>query len=295
MAAPSKPPPSAAPPGPDVRDIPLDQIHLGKQPRERFEAGRMAELAESLRTVGQLTPVRVRPRAGGGYDLVFGERRVRAAKDLGWAAVRAEVAAGDPTPAELLHEQLAENLARADFQPVERARGFRRLMDLRGWSGKQLAAAFALSEAAVSQALRLLDLHPELQEAIDAGRVTASAGYDLAKRPPEEQQAAARQAVAGKPARGAAKGNPGKRPPLRLSLPGNHFDFEVVGNRITVKGKEIDSARLLNDVLAELVAAVRAHLRSAEAASPPAGAAKPKTSQFVPNPDPSDPDGRASA
>lgn len=289
MTAPPQPPTAAAPPpGPAVRDIPLDQIHVAKQPREGFDETRMAELVTSLQTVGQLAPVRVRPRPAGGFDLVFGERRYRAAKQLGWPSVRAEVAAGDPSPADVLHEQLAENLFRDAFKPVERARGFRRLMELKGWNAKQLATALALSEPTVSQSLRLLDLHPDLQAAIDAGRVTAAAGYELAKRPAAEQQEAARQAPKGRSARGAANGKAPKRPPLTLSLPGNHFDFEVVGNRVTVKGKEIDSVRLLNEVLLELVAAVRAHLRSAEAA-------KPGQQPTAPHPKPSDPDGRASA
>lgn len=293
MTAPPQPTPAATPPpaGP-IRDIPLDQIHTAKQPREGFDEARMAELVASFKAVGQLAPVRVRPRPAGGFDLVFGERRYRAAKQIGWTSIRAEVAAGDPSPADVLHEQLAENLFRDAFKPVERARGFRDLMQLKGWTAKQLAAALALSEATVSQALRLLDLHPDLQAAIDAGRVTAAAGYELAKRPVAEQQEAARQARQGRPARAGAKAKAAKRPPLTLSLPGNHFDFEVVGNRVTVKGKEIDSVRLLNDVLLELVAAVRAHLRSTEF---PNANTKSKSQPLAPHPKPSDPDGRASA
>lgn len=288
MTAPQYPPPAT----PAARDIPLDQIHVARQPREAFDADRLAELVASLKTVGQLAPVRVRPRPAGGFDLIFGERRYRAAQQLGWATLRAEVATGDPSPADVLHEQLAENLFRDAFQPVERARGFRDLMQLKGWTAKQLAAALALSEATVSQALRLLDLHPDLQAAIDAGRVTAAAGYELAKRPVAEQQEAARQARHGRPARAGAKAKAAKRPPLTLSLPGNHFDFEVVGNRVTVKGKEIDSVRLLNDVLVELIAAVRAHLRSTDA---PAANAKSQSQPLAPHPKPSDPDGNASA
>lgn len=206
----SQQPPSAAtpPPGAAVRDIPLDQIHVAKQPREGFDETRMAELVASLKGVGQLAPVRVRPRPAGGFDLVFGERRCRAAKQLGWTSIRAEVVTGDPTPAEVLHEQLAENLFRDAFKPVERARGFRRLMDLKGWTAKQLAADLALSEPTVSQSLRLLDLHPDLQAAIDAGRVTAAAGYELAKRPAAEQEEAARQAPKGRSGRGAGAARP---------------------------------------------------------------------------------------
>jgi ParB/RepB/Spo0J family partition protein len=279
------PPPTAA-----VPDIPLDQIHLAEQPREGFDEARMAELVASLKNVGQLAPVRVRARPAGGFDLVFGERRYRAAKRLGWTTIRAEVAAGDPSPAEVLQERLAENLFRDNFKPVERARGFRQLMELKGWTAKQLASSLALSEATVSQALRLLDLHPDLQAAIDAGRVTAAAGYDLSKRTEGEQQEAARHASKGSSARAGTKA--AKRPPLTLSLAGKYFDFDVVGNRVTIRGKQIDSVRLLSDALAELAAAARAHLRSTESA---AAAAQSPPQAPAPHPKPSGPDGRASA
>lgn len=293
MPTPPQPSPAAIPPPvAAVLDIPLDQIHVAKQPREGFDEARMAELVASLKNVGQLAPVRVRPRPAGGFDLVFGERRYRAAKCLGWTTIRAEVVTGDPSPADVLHEQLAENLFRDAFKPVERARGFRQLMDLKGWTAKQLAADLALSEATVSQALRLLDLHPDLQAAVDAGRVTAAAGYELARRPVADQQEAARQAPKGRTARGAGGGKSAKRPPLTLSLAGKYFDFEVVGNRVTIRGKQIDSVRLLNDVLVELVAAVRAHLRSTES---PAATAKSSPQTLAPHPKPSDADGRASA
>jgi hypothetical protein len=147
-----------------------------------------------------------------------------------------------------------------------------------------------MSEATVSQALRLLDLHPDLQAAIDAGRVTAAAGYDLAKRSAAEQAEAAGQVAKARPTRGGAKAT--KRPPLTLSLSGKYFDFDVVGNRVTVRGKQIDSVRLLGDVLAELLAAVRAHLRSSQ--SPTATVPLPPQT-LAPHPKPSDPDGRASA
>lgn len=291
MTALPQPTPAATPPPvAAARDIPLDQIHVAKQPREGFDEARMAELVASLKNVGQLAPVRVRPRAAGGFELVFGERRFRAAKHLGWATIRAEVVTGDPSPADVLHEQLAENLFRDAFKPVERAKGFRQLMDLKGWTAKQLAADLALSEATVSQSLRLLDLHPDLQAAIDAGRVTAAAGYELAKRTEAEQREAAQHASKGRSTRGGAK--VAKRPPLTLSLAGKYFDFDVVGNRVTIRGKQIDSVRLLSDVLVELVAAVRAHLRSTES---PAATAKSSPQTLAPHPKPSASDGRASA
>jgi ParB family chromosome partitioning protein len=131
VTIPQQPAPAASPPpDPVVRDIPLDQIQVSKQPRMGFDEARMAELIPSLEAVGQLQPIRVRPRAAGGYDLVFGERRFRATERIGRKTIRAEVIDGDPAPADVLHQQLAENLFRDNFKPVERARGFRRLMEL---------------------------------------------------------------------------------------------------------------------------------------------------------------------
>lgn len=283
-------PDTTTPPTSTVRDIPLDQIQVSKQPREGFDETKMVELVASMNGVGQLQPARVKPRPDGGFDLVFGERRYRAAKRLGWKTIRTEVVEGDPAPADVLHQQLAENLFRDNFKAVERARGFRQLMELRNWTAKQLASSLALSEATVSQSLRLLDLHPDLQAAIDAGRVTAAAGYELAKQPAAEQQDAARRASKDCSTRSGTKSKAAKRPPLTLSLSGKYFDFDVVGNRVAIRGKQIDSVRLLNDVLLELVAAVRSHLRSTEGSN-----AKSSPPALAPHPKPSASDGPASS
>src|SRR5262245_10602659 len=111
-----------------------------EQPRKEFDPEALARLAESLKTRGQLQPIRVRwDQSRGGYVVVVGERRWRAAQLAGLETVTCVVVTGAPTAAELLEDQLVENALREDLKPVEQARAFRTLMRDLGLTQQQLA------------------------------------------------------------------------------------------------------------------------------------------------------------
>ncbi|HMB04050.1 MAG TPA: ParB/RepB/Spo0J family partition protein [Isosphaeraceae bacterium] len=152
------------------------------QPRKEFDPEALARLAESLRTRGQLQPIRVRWEQGMGvYVVVVGERRWRAARLAGMETVSCVVVGGAPTAAEVLEDQLVENALREDLKPVEQARAFRTLMDGLGLTQQQLAAKLQISQTTVSQSLSLLDLAAPVQASVESGELAPSAAYQIAK------------------------------------------------------------------------------------------------------------------
>ncbi len=274
-----------------VTEVPLDRIDCGRQPREVFDDESNRELAESMSRCGLLNAIRVRP-AGGRYELVCGERRYRAALELGWTTIMAVVAEAELTEADRTLEQLSENLFREALQPVEQAKAFNRLMTAEKWTAKELAARLGMSPAKVCQHLRLLDLPPDVQAEVDRGLIPATTAYEIAKAPAEEQPGLAREVKAGNLTRDQVKAAAGPKKPgsdrdhLKLFLDGNHFDFDVDGNKVVIKGKKIDSARLLADAVGELHTAVRAHARAADPGdtAAPAGGAVSRPRSKPPDP-----------
>ena len=160
------PPPAGAE---DGRQIPLDRIVANPhQPRARFEGDELADLASSISTHGVLQPVVVRGLPNGDYQLIAGERRVRAARIAGLTQIPAVVR--EPTEEQMVELALIENLQRADLNPLEEALGFRLLIERFGMPHEAVATRVGRSRAAVSNALRLLDLAPETQEALLEGK-----------------------------------------------------------------------------------------------------------------------------
>ena len=179
--------------------IPVDRIVSDpEQPRREFDPEGLRELAESLKTRGQLQPVRVRwDEPSGNWVLISGERRWRAAALAGLPSLQAVEAKGTLTPDEILEDQLVENCLREDLKPIEQARAFKALMDVRGWSHRQLAEQLHIAPSAVSQALALLRLPDAVQESVEVGNLAPSAAYELSKvNDPEDQARLAAQVVA---------------------------------------------------------------------------------------------------
>jgi ParB family chromosome partitioning protein len=302
-----KKPNKGAPKRPTVgpsREIPLAAVTWEKQLREEFDEPALRALAEDMDRSGQQQPILVRGGGGDHFAGVWGQRRFKAAVLNGWTTIRAEVLDGELGEADILGRQLSENEYREGLQPVERAKAYRRLMDLNGWTAKQLAEHLGVSAAKICTDLKLLDLHPDVQKDVDDGLIAASTAAAIATAPAESQAELAREAKGGKLTReqakaaakaaGGAEKSGGKPERFKLTLKGKHFDFEVTGNTITVKGKPIDSASLLGDVVDELLAAVRSHVRkSAPGEDPPPAAAKaapkPKTQAPVTPPSQSAP------
>jgi ParB family chromosome partitioning protein len=141
----------------ELLHLPVDAIHANpRQPRKRFEPDATTGLAASIRHEGVLQPVVVRPRPEGGYELIAGERRWRAAREAGVLEIPAVVRQGDDRDALLLG--LVENVARENLSPVEEARAYAVLIDEFELSLGDVAERVGRSKSSVSNRLRLLEL-----------------------------------------------------------------------------------------------------------------------------------------
>ncbi len=167
----------------DVAEVPVGKIGRDDdQPREEFDPDGIARLAESLKARGQLQPIRVRwDEARDQYVIICGERRWRAAQMAGLATLACVVVDGPMDPAELLAVQLVENALREDLRPVEQARAYRRLMDARGWSARQLADELSVGHPAIVKALALLKLPDSAQALVEDGTIPPSVAYEASK------------------------------------------------------------------------------------------------------------------
>lgn len=146
----------------DVDDNPF-------QPRREFNKTEIESLAESLKTHEQLQPILVR-RVGGRYQLISGERRLRAAIHAGWSKIHAQVReADDRLVAELA---IVENLQRKDLNPVEKALSFRRYLDQHGCTHEDLAGRLKIDRSTVANLLRLLELPEVVQKALQVGIIS---------------------------------------------------------------------------------------------------------------------------
>jgi len=154
-----------------VKELEIDRIDANPyQPRERFDDEHLAELAESIRKHGVLQPVVVR-RDGERYQLVLGERRLRASNLAGRKTIPAIVREmGDD---DSLKFALLENLQREDLTPVEEARGYAALKDEFGFSVKDIAGMLGKDRSTVANTLRLLKLPARVIELLEQGRLTA--------------------------------------------------------------------------------------------------------------------------
>lgn len=167
------------------------------QPRGDFAAGDIAELAASIKANGLLQSVVVRRSATGRtFELVAGERRLRAAKHLGWADIPAQIR--DVDDRALLVLALVENIQREDLGPLEEARGYETLRETFGLSQKRIADAVGKSRPAVANMLRLLALPPSVRRLLEEGKLSMGHGRAiLAVDDPVRAAELAREAVAG--------------------------------------------------------------------------------------------------
>ena len=154
-----------------LSEVPVGLIRPNRhQPRRHFDAEATSGLAESLRAQGVLQPVVLRPLAEGGYELIAGERRWRAAREAGLTTVPALIREADDRDSLLL--ALVENVAREQLSPVEEARAYAVLMDEFGLSLGQLAGRLGRSKPAVSNRLRLLELPDDVLAMLERGELS---------------------------------------------------------------------------------------------------------------------------
>jgi ParB family chromosome partitioning protein len=161
-----------------LRELPVELIHPNpKQPRRRFDEQSLETLAGSLGERGLLQPVLVRPRAGGSFELVAGERRWRAAQIAGLRSIPAIVR--EREDAEALEAALVENMAREDLNPIEEARACAALVEELGLTREDVGRRVGRSRVAVSNLVRLLDLPDEAIELVQEGQLSEGHGRAL--------------------------------------------------------------------------------------------------------------------
>jgi ParB family chromosome partitioning protein len=181
-------------------ELPVDQVDRDEaQPREEFDADDLRRLADSILRFGQLAPIRVRrDDARGRWVVLVGERRLRACKLAGLERVRVEFVEREMGAADVLAEQTVENMVRAPLSPVEQGRAYGRLMELHGWTAKELSDTIGVEPTAVYRALALLRLPDDVATMVDAGEIKATAAYEIAKLQfADDQREVARAVVAG--------------------------------------------------------------------------------------------------
>ena len=180
---------------PGLAEIDISEIHPNpRQPRTAFRQEELDELAASIREHGVLQPVLVRPRAQGGYELLGGERRLRASKLAGATLVPAIVREVDDRQA--LEQAVVENVQRADLDPLEEASAYRNLIDLFELTQEDTARRVGKSRVHVTNMLRLLELPEEIKAFVADGRLQAGHARALLQFKDQDKRiAVARRAV----------------------------------------------------------------------------------------------------
>ncbi len=173
--------------GQELAHVPVEQIHPNpKQPRRRFDHEATAGLADSIRSQGLIQPVLLRPRAAGGYELIAGERRWRAARETGLATVPAVIREADDRDTLLLG--LVENVAREQLSPVEEARAYAVLTDEFQLPLGEIAERVGRSKPSVSNRMRLLELPEDVLAMLERGELTEGHARAVLAVPDQAQQ-----------------------------------------------------------------------------------------------------------
>ena len=176
--------PAAPPPAerPSKNSAAIEELHPGRmQPRVRMDAEALAELAASVREHGVLEPILVRKRSSGGFEIIAGERRWRAAQQAGLKDV--PIFVHDLDDEKAFEAALVENLQREDLNPMETARAFQRLVDDYGYTQETIATKVGKERSTVANALRLLKLPEDVSDLIEAGQLSEGHGRALLSAP----------------------------------------------------------------------------------------------------------------
>lgn len=169
-----------------VRELPVEVISPSPyQPRATFDEQGLEELSRTIQTHGMIQPIVVRPK-GSGYELIAGERRLRAAKKLGMATVPAIVR--EMSDSQAATAALIENLQREGLSPVEEAWAYRQLMELHGLTQESLAQRLGKGQSTIANKLRLLQLPEEVQQALMERRISERHARALLSVPDVELQ-----------------------------------------------------------------------------------------------------------
>lgn len=171
-----------------IQEVDITRLHPNSlQPRESFDEERLEELAESIRQHGILQPILVR-RSPQGFEIIAGERRWRAAQKAGLKTVPVLVD-DEVDEGKKLELALVENLQREDLNPIELARGIRRLMETFGLTQEEVAARIGKKRSTVANLLRLLELPEDIQALVAQGTISPGHAKTLLGLPEAEQRA----------------------------------------------------------------------------------------------------------
>ena len=254
-----------------IQVSPMSIVPNPRQPRSHFDPEDLAELVHSVREFGVLQPVVVRPldEASGTYELIMGERRLRASREAGLETIPAVVR--DTADEFLLRDALLENLHRSQLNPLEEASAYQQLLADFGITQEQLAARIGRSRPQISNTMRLLKLPVPVQQRVAAGVLSAGHARAILSLDDEsEMQRLADKIVnedlSVRAAEAVAGGSPARRTPPKAGSRRGHLDevAERLGDRLDTRVKitltakkgqiSIDFATIgdLNRILAEL-------------------------------------------
>ena len=178
----------------NIREVPLDQIVANPfQPRQQFDPTRLAELAQSVQEHGILQPLLVRRKGVSNYELIAGERRFRAARQVGLRVV--PVIIREMSDEKSLEVALIENIQREDINAVEAAQAYRRLIDEFGLTQQEIARRVGKSQSAVANTLRLLSLPAQILDSLNHGEITEGHARALLQAQTDHQITAWRMVV----------------------------------------------------------------------------------------------------
>jgi len=181
--------------GETLTTLAVDALQAGRfQPRTNMDQGALADLAASIKAQGVMQPILARPVGAGRYEIVAGERRWRAARMAGLTTVPALVR--EVADQHAIAIGLIENLQREDLNPLEEATGLKRLIDEFSMTHAEAAEAIGRSRTGITNALRLLELAPPVQELMREGKLDMGHARALLGLPPLQQIELAREAVA---------------------------------------------------------------------------------------------------
>lgn len=222
-----------------LHELPLGKLRCKKQVRTEFDSAGIESLAQNLKDLGQLVPIRVTPEDEF-FIIEDGERRFRAAQLAKLLTLKAIINSQPIAAPELLLRQLSINCQRADLSPMERARALQELIELNGGNASKVCQRTGMSKPTVSQLLKLLKLEPSVQAKIDEGLLSRTEGYELAQlTDPNEQAKEAVRLVAAKATR-QANGKSDKPAPaatMKVSLPlSETTQLTVCGSELTLDG-----------------------------------------------------------
>ena len=245
--------------------ITLDRIIAKDQVRKSFGEKEIEEMAHSLKTVGQTTPILVYwSHEDDRYVVIAGERRFRGAKLAGLTELSCKIHPHRPEEDELVELQFVENAIRVDLNPIEEAQSYKRLQELKGFTTTQLAERIGKSQSAVSRSMSLLKLPEEIQQHISKGELPVSVAREAAKLKDVAKQAKmVEEYLRGELTTSDAQAQTNKRAGAKKASTKKSKKWAVDGVAISVSYSSATTLADIADALEKKVAQIRSDKENA--------------------------------